>query len=648
MAGYLKRAALLLGLMLGPALPTLADQRERIESFAVELQVEANGDLLVTERIGVWATGEAIQRGIFRDFPVRSINALLLNQKVGFELLDVRRDGLPEAHFSERVNAVQRIYVGDSNVLLEPGRYLYELRYRTTRQLLQRDGEDELYWNVTGNNWQFPIEQASIRVTLPKGAVAHAVEGYTGWRGEQGKDYRLVEQQGAQLQLATTRELQPGEGFTVAIAWPAGLVPQPDRLTRFSWLLGDNPGTAIGLVVLIGVLLFYLWHWRRVGRDPRKGVIIPLFEAPSGLSPAALGYVWNRGWRNGYDEVRALTVALTSLAIKGAILMQDAKSGSGFILRLGAGGQPLSRGEQLALQTLFKNGKKPELSVGGSYQPRLATAVSALRATLEKEQRDACFKFNRGIWWWGVAVIVLGIVVTQIAGLEGSDEIGFVIFTLVFTFAFGVPGLITLILAVRGLFSRDAASDTRFYAIFGVIFGSVGLASLAAMHTVVAPFNLGLVLAMVAVCVAFRSWLEAPTLRGRALLDHIEGYRDYLALAESDTLARAGKAPAMSIALYEQHLPYAMALGVEQQWSERLDHALASGLIDTRQAYRPDWYSNARTFSSPQGLSERLTSGLSTATASSASAPASASSSGGSSGGGSSGGGGGGGGGGGW
>ena len=649
MANWLMRGLILFGFLL--AMQAGAAERERIEDFAVELEVEADGSLLVTENIRVWATGEAIKRGIYRDFPVRSINRWMLNQKVGFELLEVQRDGRREPYFSEAVDAVRRIYIGNADYLLEPGRYQYQLRYRTSRQLLQREGEDELYWNVTGNDWHFPIERASIRVILPEGAEAHAVEAYTGYRGEQGKDYRILEQQGDRLHLTTTHELLPGEGFTVAIAWPAGLLPQPDGLERLGWLLADNPGTAVGLLVLLGMLLFYLWHWSRVGRDPRKGLIIAQFEGPDGLSPAALGYVSNQGWGGSYSAVNALTTALTSMAIKRAIVLKDNDKGAGFVLEPGPGGEPLSTGEKAVLEALFEGGKSESLTLGKGYQPRLAEAVTALSDTLEKEQRDACFRFNRGIWWWGVGAAFLGILATQLLGLDSDTDFELVAVALLFMFAFGAPGLFALVMGVRRILARTFAADTWLFAIFGLVFGGVGLGALAIMGTVVAPLNFWLVLALLLVCVLFRSWLEAPTVHGRKLLDHIEGYREYLSLAESDSLALAGGAPAMSIALYEHHLPYAMALGVEQQWSERFSKALHSGLIDASASrdYRPDWYRSKQAFSDPQAFSSRLAGGLGAAAASSATAPASSSSSsGGSSGGGSSGGGGGGGGGGGW
>lgn len=58
-------------LLLCCLLPGLALAQEATEDFAVSLQVEADGNLLVTERIAVIAEGQQISRGIYRDIPTR-------------------------------------------------------------------------------------------------------------------------------------------------------------------------------------------------------------------------------------------------------------------------------------------------------------------------------------------------------------------------------------------------------------------------------------------------------------------------------------------------------------------------------------------------------------------------------------------------
>ena len=188
-------------------LPGLVLAQEAIEDFAVTLQVEADGNLLVTERITVRAEGQDIRRGIYRDLPVSYALPMGLEQSSPITLLGVTRDGRPESVRSERNGAWVRFYLGSSNILLEPGRYRYELRYRVGRALLHHSDTDELYWNVTGNGWLFPIRHASVEVRLPAGARIGRLAAYTGAQGDQGQDFRILERRDDYLRLATTEML---------------------------------------------------------------------------------------------------------------------------------------------------------------------------------------------------------------------------------------------------------------------------------------------------------------------------------------------------------------------------------------------------------------------------------------------------------
>jgi uncharacterized membrane protein len=92
-------------------------------------------------------------------------------------------------------------------------------------------------------------------------------------------------------------------------------------------------------------------------------------------------------------------------------------------------------------------------------------------------------------------------------------------------------------------------------------------------------------------------------------------------------------------------LPFALALGVDQQWSERFAKVLASIQGPEGNEYRPSWYNGKWNSANLSRATNRLSSSLNSAISSSVSPPGSSSGGGG---GGSSGGGGGGGGGGGW
>lgn len=628
-------------------LPLWVAAAEVIEDFAVTLQVQPDGNLLVTERITVQAEGEQIKRGIYRDLPVSYSLPVGLLQRSPISLLGVSRDGQAERVRVEHNGSWVRYYLGSADHLLQPGRYQYELRYRVERQLLHHADRDELYWNVTGNQWEFPILQASVEVQLPSRARIAELAAYTGAGGEQGKAYEVLEQRDDYLRLATSQALPAYHGLTVAVDWPAGLVARPGAVQRLGAMLRDNLGLFVGALLLVGLALFYLWAWKRVGRDPQKGLIIPLFEGPQGMSAVQAGYLWHRGLKGAYQDARAFSVWLTDMAIRKHLHIEDKPHGGGFSLARGTGEQDdFSEADRELRKHLFPANKEGiALEIGSGYEPRLASAVTGLGAQL-KTQGKAWFSTNRGLWAWGLVWAVAACLLMIFSGTQSEDDVAAGVAGLVFSLGFGVPSMFVLYMA----WHESSFGKQIGLGLVGLMFVwpvPIGLWMLSDAASLPALLLLCL---YVLVVVLFYYLLPAPSVEGRRLLDQLEGYRDYLQLAESDVLAQAGNAPAMSIALYEKHLPYAMALDVEDKWSARFSTALANGLIDPAQRdYQPAWYHSRSSFSTPLAMSSALAAGLSSATALASSPPSSSSSGGGgSSGGGSSGGGGGGGGGGGW
>jgi hypothetical protein len=166
---------------------------ERILDYHSDITVTRNGDLDVTEIIRVQAEGYKIRHGIYRDFPTRYARPVSLpsfvpvelrrfigqltgdlgpSREVGFKILGVTRDGQPEPYHTKSLSNGVRIYIGSRSTNVTPGVHTYRIRYRTDRQLGFFKDHDELYWNVTGTGWDFPIDHASATVHLPGGIPA--------------------------------------------------------------------------------------------------------------------------------------------------------------------------------------------------------------------------------------------------------------------------------------------------------------------------------------------------------------------------------------------------------------------------------------------------------------------------------------------
>jgi uncharacterized membrane protein YgcG len=366
-----------------------APAAERILDYHSAIEVHPDASVTVTETIVAQAAGELIRRGIYRDFPTDYRDRLGNRYRVGFEVLEVTRNGDPEPfHTERRANGV-RVYIGSANRFVEHGRQEYAIRYRTDRQLGYFERHDELYWNVTGNGWDLPIDRARAVVRLPAGVPSGEItlEAYTGHQGSTEQSF-TAGVDGQEAWLEASRPLAPREGFTIVVGWPKGHVHEPGRAERVERTLADNRGLLIALAGLIIVLGYLVWAWTRHGRDPRPGVIFPHYEPPNGYSPASTRFIM----RMGYDN-RAFTAAVISLAVKGYLEI-DAQGGK-YTLHRRTSAQPLAAGEKTLLAALFAGATSIELD--NKNHALLARAKLAHQRSLKRDYQKLYFLTNSGL-----------------------------------------------------------------------------------------------------------------------------------------------------------------------------------------------------------------------------------------------------------
>ena len=606
---------------------------ERILSFDARLQIEPSGSLIVTERIAVVALGDQIKRGIYRDLPT-SRRSLLGPERQPFELLSVRRDGRDEPYHTKEIENGIRIYAGKADVMLQPGVYTYEFVYRFERQIAFFREFDELYWNVTGNSWTFPIDKASATVLLPGGARMLNGTAYTGHAASTEGNAALDSDASRNPVFTTTQPLEPYQGLTIAIGWPKGFVTEPTDREKLLTLLADHKAIPAALGVLLLVLGYYLVAWLGVGRDPEKGTIVPNYTPK--LSPAAMRYL--ERWE--YDG-RCFAAALLHLAVKGYVAIQE-RDDTITVTRKDAPRGQMSIDEEALRNTLLPN-REERVTIDRQNRPRMRAANAALETHLEKRFNKEYFRKNRGYFIGGTVLTAVGSIVSAVLDM---DTIGAIFLLLWLTgWSFGTGHLIRqVIYAWRAVFAEWGIINSilaLFFTGFALPFCGGWVFGVYMLSEVMGPVATGLLVVTVLLNLLFFVLLKAPTKLGRVALDEIEGMRLYLTVAEEDRL-RFHYGSEKTPELFERFLPYALALGVETEWTERFADVLDASRRPDGSEYRPTWYSGSHfTSRSVSSFSSSLSSAIAVATA-----PSRSSSS--SSGGGSSGGGGGGGGGGGW
>ncbi len=574
------------------ALPAAAHAEERIGRYSSDVRVQKDGALDVTETIEVNAEGVAIRHGIYRDFPTTRRVMGQPGSHVGFKVLDVHRDGQAEPFAIEGIKGGVRIRVGSADSDVAPGAHRYVIHYRTTREIGHFDDFDELYWNATGNEWAFPIDRAEVTITLPSPARFTRKASYTGPAGATGSMARIMSEDSTAISFATTAPLGPREGMTVAVGWPKDVVDAPSASSRMMAQIADWLPWLLGAGGLVWLLAYYGRTWLRIGRDPRKGTVVPLFSPPDNLSPAALRYILKRS----FDD-RTVAAALVALGVKGNVRLVEEDGGffgsdKKRIDKTSDDTTGLAKDEARLFHGLFIGGDTVELEQ--ENHSLFSSARDDAEESLKAEFGERYYKPNLGPSMMGCARLVLL-----------------------------AAGLLLAIVLVEML-------------VDGV--GPVMAFQLSSK----APLTL-LALALPVVALAF-FLLGAPTREGRAMMDRIEGFKHYLSVTERERFDRM-QAPEETLTLFEKYLPYAIALDVETRWADRFQSQIAAAMASpAAQGSTLGWYSG---HSSPWNDVGGFTSSIGDSLASSI-GTASSSPSSGSGGGGSSGGGGGGGGGGGW
>jgi len=577
--------------------------------------------MTVTETIVVSAEGKRIKRGIYRDFPTRYPDRWGNDYVVSFDVVAVNRDGRSEAYHTQPLSNGERVYFGRKDVFLDRGRHAYEFTYRTDGQLGFFDEYDELYWNVTGDDWEFVIEHATAVVTLPDNVPQDSIKlyGYTGVAGAQGDDYSAETDPEGRPYFETTKPLRPGEGLTISLSWMPRLITRPTAIERaFAQIRNQLTTYAAGFAAVL-LLIYYLVVWHRVGRDPEAGIMIPRFKPPKGLSPAAARYVY----KMGFDH-RAFAAAVINMAVKGYLLIeQDDKEFT--LQKTGhADSSVLSPGERKLAKKLFTG--RTAITLEKTNHATISKAVKALKKYFDTEYHKVYFFRNSGYLAPGFIVTVVTIVGIGMATHRlGQDFMGMALWLTVWSI---------------GVFFLWMQRQT----LMAILFTAVEVVAIVMFFNMSSTLQIGLVLTLIGVNLLFYYLLKAPTRLGRRTLDEIEGFKHYLTVAEEDRW-KILNPPERTPELYERYLPYALALGVDQQWSERLADVLARATTGD-QNYRPKWYRGSTwTTDGAPDFASSLGASLTSAVSSSSVAPGGSSGVGG---GGSAGGGGGGGGGGGW
>lgn len=639
-----------------------------ITNFDVDIVINNDRSLNIVENIEIYnANAGTIQRGIYRDFPVLYRTKFGFKDLVNIEVKSVKRDGVSEPYIIEGISGGKRIRIGDANYFLPVGKYVYTIEYTIDKQIRSFSQNDELYFNLVGTEWEFGIKQIYAQIHFPVGITKDnlKVTGYSGIKGSIGSDFKYEFDESKRiLRVNSTKQYGPKEGLTISAVFPKGYVNSVSFFDEFSELLIENGLSLLALLFAVCLSIYYFLTWYFKGRDKKLKTVIPLFEPPKNLSPAQIRYLDRLGFDN-----KVLTTSILNAAIKRYWNIIEDKHKKFELQKIGKDTNLLSSEEALIASSFFnteysnvllkknfsfkflgfefnKNydgiggvGDKFKLdSVNSTY---IQSAISKCKQLLDKEIGKKYIQSNLKTYLLGFIfyLVICSLVLLEAFLLNNIDSMGslwslFFWNGIVSIFIFGVmiPGWIQFIKTREGLLGT--ISITLFLIPFecaGIFLIWLAFTEGVSLITMLALFI------PIPLFVVFYKALKARNIEGVELQNQIDGFKIFLKATESQQLKFFNKQLPHTFETYQKYLPFAVALDLETQWTEKFDNEIK--LYAQNNDNSIGWYSGSMLAFSSSNFASSLSSSISSSISSSSSSGSS---------GGSSGGGGGGGGGGGW
>ncbi|MBR9990252.1 MAG: DUF2207 domain-containing protein [Gemmatimonadetes bacterium] len=498
--------ALALTALAALAMPVTGQERSLdIREMNARIVVTRGGTVSVTERFVVDFRGS--WNGIYRTIPVEYDGPGGLNYTLRLHVESVTDDaGTQLRHDVERQGDSRRIR------MWVPGAHdavrTVVLTYRADNALRFFDEHDELYWNVTGAQWDFPIRSVTAEVILPEAVTGVRATAFEGARGSTAG--APVEHSGSVVTVRGTGPLGFRDELTLAVAWNPGVIDRPTAADKAASVLASN--SVLFAPFLAMFAMFALW--RRFGRDPDPGSVYVRYEPPPDMTPAEAGTLID-----DRADLRDITATLVDLAVRGFAQIDEKSKDQLF-------GLISSRDYEITLL-------HPE------QWPQLKPHERALLQALSVHSHD-----------------------DRVLLSDLQNEF--------YKHLPEIRKHLTRSLVDGGFYVRNPAVVRTVWIVVAVVSATAVLAfaGLLGSYYTVSPVAAFMAAAATAIIVAVVGWLmPRRTMDGARTHNWLRGFEEFLSRVEKDRLERLIDSPAV----FEKFLPYAMAFGVEKNWARAFD-----------------------------------------------------------------------------
>ncbi len=521
-------------------------EAEAIDNFNVKITIQKDGRIFVTENI-IYNFGSNQKHGIFRDIPLTAVNGPQLKINVSGVTNEV---GYPYQYTTSITNDILRIKIGDSDVLVS-GVKTYVINYEVYNAIRVFDDHNELYWNVTGNQWPVTIKNVNASVVLPDSSISNIrMDCFTGPQGSTQKNCTFS-QSDSIIYYSTTQSLNANEGLTLVLGIPLGYINNDYVSSQQTYSSSNTLNSNeiffcylllfVLLVVDLGITIIILKAsiGEIIGGSKKTSLkfIIPKelkgqpivveYYPPDNLPPIAIGTLLDR-----QVDPTDISSVIIDLAVRGYLKIRYLVQKIQFwpdkkdyeLIKLKDGADLIHPADKIIFEFLFNNRDEVNLSDLQKPTTSFQSSIKKIQESVDNHLYDEGYFDKKAK--------------EKSKKLKTCLDFALVMLTIEFFISIFFP--------------------TRFKSTFIVLF-----------------------IVMSIVVSKIRTKLDRKlTPKGISTFKKILGFREFLQLTEKDKLELLN-VPELQPEIFEKFLPYAMVLGVEDKWAQKFE-----GIYNTT----PDWY----------------------------------------------------------
>lgn len=266
--------------LLGSPVRAAEIDSERITNFKSEIFINQDTSISIVENIDYTTPEE--KHGIFRYIPEKYREGGVVKRYdiSMIQVADGTGGNIPFETYRESGNVV--IKIGDPDKTFF-GPKKYRISYSVKDAVKRQNGFDELYWDITGEGWQFPVESTQVRVVSDHAEITET-KCFTGPVGSTESNC-MIEGDKRIVEFVTETVIGYGDNFTIAVKLNQnnGLIFPSSTQRMIEKIINNSP---LALLFLPGIVMFIYWY--KKGRDyrfvsPNAFDMDP--EAPQGMKP---------------------------------------------------------------------------------------------------------------------------------------------------------------------------------------------------------------------------------------------------------------------------------------------------------------------------------------------------------------------------